>query len=581
MCGILGLIEYEKANIGSYFKDALASQYNRGPDHGGYIKDENIHLGVRRLKIHDLSDKANQPFKLNNSRIIICFNGAISNFSSLSKIIDPRIHTASDTEILMRAYLKWGTDFFHYLEGMFAFAIYDPVSKEIIIARDHTGIKPLYYYEDTRFFIFSSEIKSIIRHPLISAQVNKELVPEYFSRGHISAPDTLFSRVKQVLPGNYIRISTKVPTNIKTNCYWTPSNHISSCKTPLDVDELDDLLHEKVNDALNADVDVGIQLSGGIDSSLIAKYSQKFAKNKITKSYSVIFDDNKRVLWKPRSEEIYIDQISSYLNMPNKKFLFTSEEIKDSFRKTIFAHEHPLYGASTAMFYLLARHLSGEVKVLLSGEGMDDFFLGYYTKSSLKTVKGDFAFEIPFSIVKKLTKKGQLNIGFEKAEAYILELKKMGVSNLDICSLLDMRFRLHGLLARNERCMMAHSIEARPPFCNHKIIEKRFKIATEELINDYQGKLCIKKVAKKYFSHDFVDRPKIGFSSPYGDFMLDSDIWGHFLKQLNLDILEDYIDTAIIKQINDLEDQKEKLTGTNLKLLFYAVNFQLWLETFF
>jgi len=580
MCGIIGLIDYKDECSGSYVKKAANILEHRGPDNQGFYSKDNIHLAVRRLKVHDLSDAANQPFSIKNSNVKICFNGAISNYKRLGKVVNQATETGSDTEVLLRAYLKWGVDFLTYIEGMFAIAIYDPSLNKIFIARDHTGIKPLYYYADDKRFIFSSEIKPILSHPSFRKEVNEDVILEYFSKGCVSPPDTLFKGIRQLQPGHLAIVNTREFQTLRSNPFWSASDHIAPTKSSINLDELDQLLEQTVTDALVADVGVGVQLSGGVDSSLIACYAG-MKENSTLKTYSVIFDDQTRVLWKPRSEEKYIDYLLNKFRFDGTKYLFEKKELKASFKESIYAHEQPLYGASTSLYYLLAKYASKESTVLLSGEGMDDLFLGYYEEADACVPKKDFGFEIPNYLIRQLSKKGQINTAYEKNHQYIEELEGMGVERLDICSLLDIKFRLHGLLARNERSMMAHSIESRPPFCNHKLIEMRLRTKNSDVLSNNTGKLCIKQIAKRYFSDDFVFRKKVGFSSPFGDFLYDNEIWGGFLSNLNYDLLDNYLDTTLIRNIAEQNDPKIRLTGNNLKILFYALNFQLWHEVFF
>ena len=580
MCGIFGLIQYNKDINKPNLRRVSQLLSHRGPDNEGHYTHKNVYLNVRRLKVHDLSDRANQPFKVPNSEAIICFNGAISNYRRLQNQVGQKMISSSDTEVLLRSYLKWGLGFLNHLEGMFAFSIYNPETNMLLIARDRTGIKPLYYYNNKNFFIFSSEIKPIIEHPNYEKKVNEDVVLEYFSRGCVSPPDTLFSGIKQLEAGHFAIVDTKEYNDLRVTPYWLPSDHIPSEKTSVDYDELESCLETSISDALVADVEVGIQLSGGVDSSLIAHYASK-NDSKSIRSYSVIFDDSKRVLWKPRSEEHFIDFLVKKFGLSGSKYIFEKDEIKHSFRSAICAHEHPLYGASTSLFYLLAKHASKESTVLLSGEGMDDLFLGYYNDISLLQAKGDFGFEIPYDLTNQLTKKGQINSGYEKANQYIKELKETGIETLDICTLLDLKFRLHGLLARNERTMMAHSLESRPPFCDHKLIEMRLKLKPQEIFTNNIGKNCVKILANQYFPNDFVYRKKIGFSSPFGDFLLDNEIWGDYLNNINIDLLETFLDTTLIRNVYKQPDPAHRLTGNNLKIMFYAINFQLWYETFF
>ena len=318
MCGISGLIG-NFGKINEFIELSNNFLRTRGPDNFSYSHNINSSslFCHTRLSIIDINERANQPFKVHNSDLVICFNGSISNFRRLANLFDQNMNTRSDTEVLLHAYLRWGISFLKYLEGMFAICIYDPVSKNILLARDHTGIKPLYYYQDDNNLIFCSEIKPIIQHPKFQKDVNKEVILEYFSRGFVSAPDTMIKGIKQLPPGHFAITNVNKRSDISVKSFWNAHEQVASSKKSVNFISLDETLEQLIVDSFHADVDVGVQLSGGIDSSLISYYDHKQKKDKL-KTYSVIFDDSKRYLSEPKSEDTYISFLSSEFNLSNK-----------------------------------------------------------------------------------------------------------------------------------------------------------------------------------------------------------------------------------------------------------------------
>ena len=582
MCGFLSIID-KKNNIDeSKFRGLNNLLKHRGPDSGDVFVDNNVALGARRLRIHDLSSKGDQPFTSTCGRYKISFNGAVYNYRQLRKKLKMKgcnFRTDTDTEVLLEGFITEGPDFVKQIDGMFAYSIYDTIEKKIFLFRDHVGIKPLYYYSNDSLFIASSEVKPILEYPKVTKKVNVNAIPEFFAFQAILPPDTLFQDINVFPPGHFLELSINGPLNLSFIPFWE-----------IEINKIDDYPDEKLESDLilnldrcwNNDRKTAIQLSGGVDSSLISYWSKNNLNIKNIDTYSVIFNDDERVYYKPRSEEKYINQVSGQLKLNSKKYIFNPNEIRSAFPLSIWYHEAPLTGPSTLLYYLLAKKIKNQVTVVITGEGADDLFNGYYDNWSYdENIESLFKFFVPKDYLKELFSFNEENNFLTKISNYKLDENFNRMSPIQKTSYLTIKKNLHSLLARHDRMFMANGIEGRPPFTSKNIIDGRFSMPDDKIHNNSYGKFIIKKIAEKYFSKNFAFRDKIGFSSPYGDWLSQERYLGNYWKYLNFDMIDEYMNIDFVKNILSLPDSKEKWTGHNLNFLMCLLNFQIWHSLFF
>ena len=583
MCGFTGILslnnEHNKYN--SIWLDVASNLIaHRGPDSGGSYNDGPFKIAARRLKIHDLSESADQPFVDIRDRYVLCYNGSIFNYKDLRKqliSLNYRFNTESDTEVVLYSLIEWGKAALEKFNGMFTLCFYDKITKNIILARDKLGIKPLYYYIDSKNIIFSSEIKPILMHKSVKREVNKDAVPELFSFQTIMPPQTLFKNIYNLLPGKGIEINKDRVR--KEFTYWDIISLIDN--ENLKYMNIEDSLNLSLTRCWDADRNIGIQLSGGVDSSLITAISHDELNIRNIDTYSVIFDDSKIKYYLPRSEESYINTVSKQFNTNSNLYTFNNNQIMSALAESIWHHELPIFGASTCLYLLLSREIKKHTTVIMTGEGADDIFLGYFSNKKLSNNQSFFK---TFCDNNTVLKNFGTN-GLESALSSRLDLlnssKYSKLSNINKTTILTIKSYLHGLLARHDRMFMANGMEGRLPFCTDEMLLNRFSLNDDEIHNKNDGKVIIKKYAEKYFKSEFVYRKKIGFSSPFGDWCADKNIWRGYYDNLSLEFVSEYGNADVIRDHNKLKENKEKWSNQNLNCMFSWINFQTWYEIFF
>lgn len=562
MCGLIGVIsKKEIPEFKTEYIDrvdyALDQMEYRGPDNKGIWSENGICLGHRRLSIIDLSSDGNQPFSYLDERYIIIFNGEIYNYKELKEELIKFGHvfrTESDTEVIVCAYLQYGTDFPNKLRGMFALVIYDQKEDKIVFTRDRLGKKPLFIFEDENAIIFSSEIKFF--HTFnIPLEINPESVLNFLSLQYIPGPDTIYKNIRQLKPGEIIIHDRKTNTS-SSSIYWNMMDYAGKSPKMPDINEIDALLEKSVKYRLVANVDVGLLLSGGIDSSLLAAYMHQLAGNKV-KAFNVGFSD------KTFDESSYAKQVAASMDL-DLVTLNVEDISPDNFIQSVYHADQPLGDSAIIPTYLIAKSIKQHVKVVLSGEGADELFHGYdhynyekyyygLGKISLDTASSLLEL-IPGSGVKKLDKiknklrsinsfkkdtgvsrwtsilSPELSSGFMKNgtqtensyeqqfHAYLQDFQK-SAGKLESSLMLDLLTWLpDDLLVKTDRMMMACSVEARTPFLDHELVEKVLMSSGHFNKHLFQSKNYLRQLLKQKLpasvSEIISRRPKQGFETP-------------------------------------------------------------------
>ncbi len=583
MCGILGAVAHNAfgPSVRPWVERGLVALNRRGPDSGGLFLDRNIVLGARRLRIHDLDTRSDQPFfNADKSRVLV-FNGAIFNYKDLREELRTKGHrfaTTSDTEVAMVAIDEWGTGAFSRFDGMFAIAHLDRESGRLLLVRDRLGIKPLYFYQSRELFAFASEIKPLLAHPDIPRALNRQSLPEFVAFQNVMPPHTLFEGIDVLLPGHYFEMNIGQDSLPARHAYWRMD---SETMNPQNAPDLEESLITSLEQCWNADRDVGIQLSGGVDSSLVTALSTEVLGRRDVQTYSVIFDDSRIRYYTPRSEEKYIQEVVNRYHVDNESYLFTREQVRPAFAEAVWYLESPLHGPSTCLYMLLAKALRDRVTVLLTGEGADDIFLGYFNDWDFTDEPRDlFKMFVGADSISALFGSDGLDAALQGRLSLAGSSRLLDMTRLQRATVITVETVLHGLLARHDRMFMSQSIEGRPPFCTDLMVQARFGMADEDVHGKRGGKLAIKRLTERYFESDFVYRKKIGFSSPFGDWCSDPLWWRDYIGKLNIDFLDDLMDTAKLRATLAMPESESKWSGQNLNLLFTIANLQLWHEIF-
>lgn len=375
MCGFVGIINKNGNDINPFLLSSMASKINhRGPDDEGSFIEGNLGLFHKRLSIIDI-ELGHQPMKRGD--LIIVYNGEIYNYKELREDLKRSgycFDTNSDTEVLLTMYEAYGLDFIKYINGMFAFLIYDKRRRQIIAGRDHFGIKPLYYCTHNEQIIFASEIKAILPHPAVKAEPDYDSINEYLTFQYVLGKKTLFKNIFKILPGHIMTINLD-DFEINTIKYWDPSYKIDTSHTEeYFTRELRNLIENSIELQLRSDVPVGTYLSGGMDSSIVTLLaSEKIKSNgKRLKSFTGAFKEGKEF-----DETHYAELVSKRSGAEMFTVYPTSRDFVDLLPKLIYHLDEPVAGPGVFPQYMVSKLASSEVKVILGGQGGDEIFGGY------------------------------------------------------------------------------------------------------------------------------------------------------------------------------------------------------------
>lgn len=532
MCGIAGYIHKTNKLTEKILDDMLNTMVLRGPDGDGrYIKD-NIVLGMRRLSIIDL-ENGWQPFFANDKKIIAFQNGEIYNYKVLQKELKQlgyNFVSNSDTEVIAHGYHAWGLDvLLDKIDGMFAIVIYDETKNKIYFARDPFGEKPFYYYYDQEKFLYSSNTFAINKL-LGNYLINMDAINEYLLTHFISGEKSIFNGIKKLLPGHVLELDLSKFTQ-KTRSYFTLKRKKMG---NLSKDKLESILTDSIRGRMLADVPVGVFLSGGLDSSIVAMIASKISKNRL-KTFSMGFNDDKC------DESYYSKYVADKIGSEHFHFYFDSGSFKDLFPKVINVLDEPLGDQAILPTYWLAHESQQHVKVVMSGEGADEIFSGYgyynqFVENNAKTswYKKLFCkqnnFVTEYNYINYET--NQLGSGFPLV-ASLHDLNNLftteakleyeanfyyetnSLTKLQFAQSVDIQTWLaNDLLVKLDRMTSGVSLEGRCPYLSRDMVEFAYNLPDNLKSNNGVGKKLLKELAEKYFPEDFIYRKKQGFVLP-------------------------------------------------------------------
>jgi len=554
MCGINGIYGLNLNESAKLVSEMNKSLLHRGPDANELYSDENIALGHIRLSIIDTSDRANQPFIDPDSGLVIVFNGEIYNYEELRGELDYKWLTSSDTEVILAYYKKYGVKCLGRLNGMFAFAIWDKAKKELFIARDRLGVKPLYYqFLGENQFIFSSEIRPILRSGLVRKKISHDGISDFFRNLSVKCPNTILD-VKQLEPGHYFLFKNKEV--VKTH-YWSVTEGINLATAKQDKLTIQKyvkaLVENSVKSRMVADVPVGAFLSGGIDSSIIVGVMSQFAKERIH-TFSIGFENQEF------DESKYARQVSSKFNTIHHETILKPEYVLEILPEYLRNMDSPtLDGINT---YIISKIAAGQgIKVVLSGLGGDELFGGYSgfrrwqkSKQLLSWLKYKPVLTV-LNIGAKLMLNGRLKnklknllnsdkpylfsrfynglrSSFQDVEINkILNTPTMDVYNkwIDLDSLtINKKFTYSQytiaeltnytfdvLLKDADQMSMASALELREPFFDFKLIEFILNVPDNIKYDKNQIKSLLIESFEGLLPKEVYDRPKMGFCFPW------------------------------------------------------------------
>ncbi len=607
---------------------AAGVQRHRGPDDQGFVlaslrdgsaSSFEVHsppaghgmevgLGFNRLSIIDLSAAGHQPMATDDGACYIVFNGEIYNFEDLHRELEAAgesFRSGTDTEVILRYYERHGIEkTLGALNGMFAFVIVDLRSRVIHVARDRFGVKPLYIGRSGETLVFASEIKSILAFPEFTPELVEDNLDEYLLFRYVADNRTLFRGIEQVRPGTFL--SVEPDGSIRNGTFWRyPPQQDRGQRA----EELEGWLEEAVRRQLVADVPVGCQLSGGIDSSLVNLLARGAAGSRL-EAFSVVFQDP------AYSEEPWIDAAASKADVNLHKYTFAPDYFSRNFERAAWHLEAPINHPNSLGLYLLTQNAARSVKVLLSGEGADEVMGGYprffyaRARQSFRPLlpllalsprlrrrllsghagEDDLAWFVNSSAFSTPSSAATLMPGFdlERATAQRRALIADGSGDtMSRCLNFEARTYLPELLLRQDKMTMAHSVENRVPFLDNDLVDKVRGLSSRDLVGtsparhgmiERNTKIALKMVARRHFGEDFVYRTKAGFGVP---------LHAMFAHPAMAERVNDQYLPAIRRRgmfdaahVDALWSRRADLAHPDMNLLWTAVSFEAWAQLF-
>lgn len=602
MCGITGFVSNIK-NKEEIIKKMNKRIEHRGPDGEGIYTDELVALGHKRLSIIDL-DNGSQPMYNEKKDIVIVYNGEIYNYKELRKELESKhkFKTTSDTEVLVHGYEEWGHDLPKKLRGMYAFAIWDTKKEELYLVRDEWGIKPLYYYQNDSTFMFASEIKAFLDHPLFKKEFNESILSAYLCFNSTPTEETFFKEVYRLLPGHEL-----IYKDNKKEIKRFFKMEFSPVDKPIELiaKEIQLALEDSVKHHEIADVEVGSFLSSGVDSSYLVSLA------KPDKTYTV-GSSNKKY-----DEIEYAKDLASKLGITNKSKQISKEEYIKSFPKIMYHMDEPLADPSAIALYFVSEIASKDVKVVLSGEGADEFFGGYTTY--LEELSQSWYMKIPYFIrhiasniaslfpdmwgFNFIYRRGQklkdYNIGlgrvFRDKDAKRIVKCKNQISTREITApyyeeykdsstmvqrqVIDFYFWLvQDFLHAVDRNTMMFGLEARTPFLDKEVYEVARQLPDTVKINSETTKPALRLATKDVIPNESYKKKKLGFPVPLREWMKEEDLYNEIEEKFKGEIANKFFKQKhLLKMLN----KQKKDNKNEYKKVWAIYTFIIWYEQFF
>jgi asparagine synthase (glutamine-hydrolysing) len=546
MCGIVGFLGDRDAFDRVTLEAACRVIRHRGPDASNVYWEPGVGLGHQRLSIIDLTDAANQPMLDPTGRVVLVYNGELYNYRELRELLQALGHnfrTHSDTEVLLHAYLEYGEQCLSRLQGMFAFALWDGRNRTLLLARDRLGIKPLYYHVTPRALVFASEIKAILAVDGSLAEFDRQALHDYLTFRYTISPRTMFAGVSKLPPAHYMIVTD---AGVRTERYWAPDYR----KTEQRSDEewivgLRRQLTDCVRSHLVADVPVGVLLSGGLDSSVMAAAMQAQLTNRI-KTFSVAFSEGGLF-----DERPFARKVAQHLQTDHHEICITAKDFMTALPEFVWHMDEPVADPAAIPLYYVSKLASEQVRVVLSGEGSDELLGGYAFWSQYKGYDRLRHFKMIPSGARKLLRwanarwvhsprfERYCNLSDYPLSSYatmvpefqdhvFTEEDKRQLYRLDMLGLLYvsmMQWLPEDLLVKADKMTMAHSLELRVPFLDHTFVEYTARMPTGLKVKrvgaGYSVKYALKQAFKEMLPQEIVEREKLGFPVPYAKWFRD------------------------------------------------------------
>jgi asparagine synthase (glutamine-hydrolysing) len=527
MCGIAGFVNRDGAPVDARVLGAMTDMIrHRGPDDRGTLSLSlrgsvpDTGLGFQRLNILDLSERGHQPMVSPDGATALLFNGEIYRSLEQKAVLERegyQFRTTTDTEVVLALYERVGLErMLQRLDGMFAIVIADTRHGVVHLVRDRLGIKPLYWAQCGTTVLFGSEAKAFLAHPAFCPEIDPAQIDELLAFRYVAGPASLLKGVRHVQPGGRLTIT---PGGVSESRYWRIPDHVEKLHLSLEdaVDRLDHLLGGSVHSQLRSDVSVGCQLSGGVDSSLVAVLAGSQAD---LHAFSVIFNEP------TFSEERWILEAAATARATSHRFVLGTDAFMNALDGASWHMDGPIGHPNSLALWLLAQRSREHATVLLSGEGADELFGGYARARDAQAAAAGDTF-IRASQFHSDARLGRLRPGANSMPA--LEKRRAlfeegHADHLSKCLKYDMQTHLVDLLVRQDKMMMAHGVENRVPFLDRQVVEFARALPAEHLVGPPSPvgvpdtKIVVKELARRSFDSAFVYRRKSAFNLPLGQY---------------------------------------------------------------
>lgn len=627
MCGIVGFCDFTKKSDKKTLTKMTDVLHHRGPDDSGYSFFENEHssigLGHRRLSILDLSTHGHQPMTFEYLEVV--YNGEVYNFKEIKEELQKDNYifdSDSDTEVILKAYHKWGIKAVDRFIGMFSIAIYDKDEQKMVFVRDRAGVKPFYYYNKDGLFMFASELKSFHENSSFCKEINIDALALFFQYSYILEPHTIFEDTYKLQAGHYAELNTKTGI-LNITKYWDVIDSYNKPKLDISFEEAkietENLLKSACEYRMVSDVPVGMFLSGGYDSSAVTAILQKDRKEKL-KTFSIGFYEAKY------NEAHYAKDIAKHLGTDHTEYYCTQKDAQELLPLMSEIWDEPFGDSSNIPTTLVSRLAKKDVSVSLSADGGDEIFGGYtkytqalkYQKMFLKIplssniasvmelinpkylfgINKTYNFTNRYERLKTLLRAKDeiemmsgISYYFNPSETNMLlgkanEIKtsfddKIFLNSFndstDKMMVIDYKtYQLDDILTKVDRATMSASLEGREPFLDHRIIEFVATLPSDYKIKDGEKKYILKSIVHDYIPKEMMDRPKMGFSIPLNEW------FGDELKKYVLDYLdsEKIRKTGVLNtaEVDRLKKEWLKNSNTGANKIWLILTFMMWYE---
>ena len=530
MCGFVGFSNPKEKIIQNRTVIQKMNQTltKRGPDEEGYYIEEHISIGHKRLIVIDPKG-GKQPMIENSSygEFVICYNGQIYNTKELRKTLEENGFTFkgySDTEVLLKSYIYYGNDVVHHLNGIFAFAIWNRKKQELFLARDHFGVKPLFYTIKNNTLIFASEIKAIFEYPDISKEIDEQGISEMFGIGPAHTPGTTIFELKPAHFGIFN------PSGFHLERYWKLTSKEHTDGFSQTCEKLKFLLNDAITRQLVSDVPLCTFLSGGLDSSIITKFAADYCQKQglpPLDTYSIDYVDNDKNFVKsdfqPNSDNYYINLMNQNLHTNHHKIIIDTPELASYLEDAMIARDMPGMADIDSSLLLFCKNVKKEMTVALTGECADEIFGGYpwfFRTDSLTS--NTFPWSIAIherqdllnpQISKKINLKEYIDFRYRESlsEVEILDTDSKETAEKRKISHLTINWFMQTLLDRSDRMAMYNGLELRVPFCDYRLAEYVWNIPWEVKALNTREKGLLRYVTRDFLPSEIIDRKK----SPY------------------------------------------------------------------